>query len=136
MTQKRCGALSFDFGKKHIGVATLEVGSRSVQPAGVINANNGRPHSASLEAMVETWQPSFLVVGLPKNMNDTESQMTKDAKKFGKHLEQRFRLPVHFVDERLTSVEAQERMKQSTDNHAMAAAVIAESWLFEHASNV
>lgn len=131
--RSRHGALSFDFGMKHIGVASIEVGTRTINPKGTLQAKNGRPNLDQLDFIVNTWQPSDLIVGLPLNMDETESMMSRRARKFGKFLEDRFNLPVHFVDERLSTVEAKERNNHSPvdPDHALAAVVIGESWLHD-----
>ena len=127
----RKGALSFDFGMKHIGVASVEVTSRIVGPKCTLAAKQGKPNIDQLDFLVEAWQPTDLVVGLPLNMDDTESKMSTAARKFGQFLEKRFQLPVHFVDERLSSYEAAQRQGTQTADHALAAVAIGETWLHE-----
>lgn len=124
-------ALSFDFGLKYIGVASLEPSSRIASRAGVLHAKNGIPDSAQLDFFVETWQPTEFIVGMPLNMDSSESVMSKRARKFGKFLERRFSLQVHFVDERLTSVESREQSGNGYPDHALAAVAIANTWLHE-----
>lgn len=127
----RKGALSFDFGMKHIGVASVEVTARIVGPKCTLAASHGKPNVDQLDFLVDTWQPTDLVVGLPLNMDDSESKMSKAARKFGRFLEQRFQLPVHFVDERLSSYEAAQREGKHNADHALAAVAIGETWLHE-----
>ncbi|MDE0093492.1 MAG: Holliday junction resolvase RuvX [Gammaproteobacteria bacterium] len=124
-------ALSFDFGKKHIGVASIEVSSRTINPKGIVKANNGRPNLPQLDFIVQTWKPTDLVVGLPLHMDARPSTMSRAAQKFGTFLEKRFDLPVHYVDERLSSDEAARRSEEDEPDHALAAVVIGESWLHE-----
>lgn len=125
------GAMSFDFGMSHIGVATIELTTNSVQPTTTIQAKKGRPSIEQLDKLLDTWKPTELIVGLPLNMDDTESPMSKASRKFGKFLERRFSLPVHYVDERLTTVESSSRAKDGRPDHAIAACAIGESWLHE-----
>ena len=73
------GAMSFDFGMSHIGVAIIEIGTRSIQPTGTIKAKNGRPNTDQLDFLVNTWKPSELIVGLPLNMDDSESPMSQQV---------------------------------------------------------
>lgn len=129
------GAMSFDFGMSHIGVAIIEIGTRSIQPTGTIKAKNGRPNTDQLDFLVNTWKPSELIVGLPLNMDDSESPMSQASRKFGKYLERRFSLPVHLVDERLTTMDARDRTGNAQPNHAIAACAIGETWLHEHIVN-
>lgn len=125
------GAMSFDFGMSYIGVATIELTTNSVQPTTTIKAKKGRPSIEQLDSLLNTWKPTQLIVGLPLNMDDTESTMSKASRKFGKFLERRFSLPVHFVDERLTTVESKSRTRDGQPDHAIAACAIGESWLHE-----
>ena len=127
----REGALSFDFGMKHIGVASVQVTSRIVDPKCTLSANHGKPDVIQLDFLVDAWQPTDLVVGLPLNMDSSESQMSRAARKFGQFLENRFQLPVHFVDERLSSYEAKQRGGSRNADHALAAVAIGETWLHE-----
>ena len=127
----RKGALSFDFGMKHIGVASVEVTSQIVGPKCTLAAKHGKPDVAQLDFLVDAWQPSDFVVGLPLNMDSSESPMSKAARKFGQFLEKRFQLPVHFVDERLSSYEAAQRTGSQTADHAQTAVAIGETWLHE-----
>ncbi|MXW53627.1 MAG: Holliday junction resolvase RuvX [Gammaproteobacteria bacterium] len=125
------GAMSFDFGMSHIGVATIELTTSSVQPTTTIKAKKGRPSIEQLDLLLNTWKPTQLIVGLPLNMDDSESPMSKASRKFGKFLERRFSLPVHFVDERLTTIESKSRTSNAHSDHAIAACAIGESWLHE-----
>ncbi len=98
--------LGFDFGKKHIGVAVGRSAARLAQALDTVTAHNERPDWTHITRLIEEWRPSALVVGLPLNMDDTENDMTRAAKKFGNRLRARYNLPVHMIDERLTSVAA------------------------------
>lgn len=129
------GAMSFDFGLSNIGVATVEISTRSVQPRKTLKAKNGRPDIDQLDTLLNIWRPTELIVGLPLNMDDSESAMSKASRKFGRFLERRFSLPVHFVDERLTTVESKARTNDGWSDHSVAACLIAESWLHERALN-
>ncbi len=98
--------LGFDFGKKHIGVAVGRSAARLAQALDTVAARNELPDWTHITRLIEEWQPCALVVGLPLNMDDSENDMTRAAKKFGNRLRARYNLPVHMVDERLTSVAA------------------------------
>lgn len=98
--------LGFDFGKKHIGVAVGRSASRLAQALDTVAAVNEHPDWIHITRLIEEWRPCALVVGLPLNMDDSENDMTRAAKKFGNRLRSRYNLPVHMVDERLTSVTA------------------------------
>jgi putative Holliday junction resolvase len=67
---------------------------------------------------LKEWQPGLLLVGLPLNMDGSESPMSARAQKFSRQLHGRFNIPVELVDERLTSFAAKQQRRenqQSTD---------------------
>lgn len=87
------------------------------------------------------WEPDAIVIGVPYNMDGSESPMTAGAIGFAHRLTEQFALPVDQVDERLTSAEAgamlreqrqsgQRRRKvRRQDIDSLAAQLIADSWL-------
>ncbi len=102
--------IGFDFGKKYIGVAVGQELTGTASPLGSVKANDGIPHWQNLAKFINEWQPDFIVIGLPLNMDGTEQQLTLDAKKFGKRVQGRFGIQVKFQDERLTTADAKEQL--------------------------
>jgi putative Holliday junction resolvase len=102
--------IGFDFGKKYIGVAVGQEMTGSASPLGSIKANDGIPNWDSLSRYLKEWQPDFIVVGLPLNMDGSEQKLTLDAKKFGNRVAGRFGVKVEFQDERLTTADAKEQL--------------------------
>jgi putative Holliday junction resolvase len=102
--------IGFDFGKKYIGVAVGQEITGNASPLGSVKANDGIPHWDSLAKYLTEWQPDFIVVGLPLNMDGSEQQLTLDAKKFGNRIQGRFGIKVEFQDERLTTADAKEQL--------------------------
>ncbi len=121
--------LAFDFGLKHIGVAVGQTQTNTASPLSTLSAANGKPDWVHLELLLDEWNPDLLLVGLPLNMDDSESEMSKLARKFSRRLNGRFNLPVELVDERLSSFEANQHDVETDRKHAIAASIIAESWL-------
>lgn len=119
--------LAFDFGLKHIGVAVGQTVTRSASPLTTLTAKNGKPNWSQVANLVRQWRPNQLIVGLPLNMDDSESDMSERARKFAGKLHETTNIEVSLVDERLTSFAA--RQISADDNHALAASLIAESWL-------
>jgi putative Holliday junction resolvase len=62
---------------------------------------------------VAEWRPVELVVGLPLSLEGEEHELTRRCRRFANQLQGRFRLPVHLVDERLTSAEAESRLRDA-----------------------
>lgn len=107
-------ALAFDFGQTRIGVAqgSLQVGI--AHPIATVTGASNEQKFAQIGRLIEQWQPEYVVVGLPLNADDgSEHEMTALAKTFGHRLNGRFRLPVYWVDERFTSLYAEELLKQA-----------------------
>ena len=119
--------LAFDYGLTHIGVAAGQTVSRTASPLTTLRARHGKPDWQQLQALVDEWRPLVLIVGLPLNMDDTESDMSTRARAFAARLEALTGLGVELVDERLTSRAVQDAT--GADSHALAAVLIAESWL-------
>ena len=117
--------LAFDFGLKFIGVAVAERRHGTATPLSTVRARDGIPVWDRLDALVREWEPEGFVVGLPLNMDDTESDMSAAARRFGAKLQTRYDIGVEFVDERLSTFEAIQR----GGSHETAASIIAETWL-------
>lgn len=125
--------LAFDYGEKRIGIAVGQTLTRSANPLTTVGMTGVSPDWEAISRIVETWQPDALVVGLPLNMDGTEQAVTVSARRFGNQLRGRYRLPVHLVDERLTTREARNRLESEgrigDEDHPVAAQIILESWL-------
>jgi putative Holliday junction resolvase len=124
--------LGFDFGMKVIGVATGNTVTRTATPLTHLRAQDGAPDWQALAALLQEWQPAQLVVGLPLNMDGSESEMSQRARRFARRLHGRFGLPVVCQDERLSSYEARSRGAPREGGGAvdsLAASVILEQWL-------
>lgn len=99
--------LAFDFGEARIGVAggSEEVGIAT--PLATVAGGSKDQIFTAVGQLIAEWHPARLVVGLPSHLDGTEHELTRLARTFGNRLNGRFGLPVTFVDERLTSVEAE-----------------------------
>lgn len=102
--------LGFDYGEKYIGVAVGNRATRLAQPLDTVAVRNQAPDWPHISRLIAEWSPQALIVGLPLNMDDSENPMTRAAKKFGDRLKGRYNLPVHMVDERLTSHAARQAL--------------------------
>lgn len=128
--------LAFDFGEKRIGVATGETMLASAHPLTVIHAESNDDRFAAIGKLVAEWQPERFVVGLPVHVDGSPHEMTRLARKFGERLQKRFDRPVSYADERLTSIDAEVRLRETGRNakaakpllDAVAAQLILQSW--------
>lgn len=107
--------IALDYGLRHIGVAVGNSLLCSAQPLAVVRARNGVPDWPSLAALLSQWRPERVIVGLPLNMDGTESPMSVRAARFARQIEGRFAVPVSVQDERLTSREAKSLLRESGD---------------------
>lgn len=121
--------LAFDFGTKRVGVATGSRFSGRAEPLKSIHAE-GDARFTAIEKLVKEWQPDALVIGVPFHPDGAEHEITQRARRFGRQLKGRFRLPVFEVDERYTSVEAEAQGARDLDS--AAAALILEQYFREH----
>lgn len=109
-----------------------------------LSAGNTEAINQAIATLIEEWKPDTLVIGVPYNIDGTESRLTELATDFGNRLGKRYGLPVEHVDERLTSMEArmmlteqrrtgQRRRKiRREDIDSLSAKLIAETWLHEN----
>ncbi|PSJ46862.1 Holliday junction resolvase RuvX [Zobellella taiwanensis] len=129
--------IGFDFGLKSIGVAVGQELTATARPLTALKANDGVPDWGRIETLLKEWQPALLVVGLPLNMDGTEQDISRRARKFANRLHGRFGLAVELQDERLTTTDARARLfeaggykalgKDAVD--AVSAQLILESWM-------
>jgi len=104
--------LCFDFGEKRIGVAVGEHVLANANPHTVIDNESNEVRFEVISQLIKEWQPKLLVVGLPLNLDGAETSVTQLCKKFARRLNGRFNLPVILIDERYSSVEASDLLKQ------------------------
>lgn len=129
--------LGFDFGTRRIGVASAQAITGTASPLSPIAARDGIPDWNAVDALLAEWRPEALVVGLPLNMDDSESELSRLARKFARRLHSRYRLPVFMCDERLSSHSARgllmdlkgQRRGKLPSLDSTAAVFIAEAWL-------
>lgn len=103
--------MGLDVGSKTVGIAVSDPLGWTAQGVEIIPIDEEKGYFGydRVKALVKEYQVQAFVVGLPKHMNNSLGDRAEAAIRYGKHLEQRFGLPVYYQDERLTTVEA-ERM--------------------------
>ena len=108
--------LGLDFGSRTVGVAVsdgLLLTAQGVETIERKDENKLRQTAARIEALVKEYEVTTIVMGLPKNMNNTEGERVEKTKAFGEMLERRTGLPVVYWDERLTTVAAEQVLMES-----------------------
>jgi putative holliday junction resolvase len=135
--------LAFDFGLRRIGVACGDTLSRSAVGLKAVPADTAGPRWEVIASLLREWQPDMAVVGLPYNVDGSDSKQTTAARSFAAELTRRYALDVAMVDERYSSLEASARLKSArqsglrrrryakSDVDAAAACVILERWFSE-----
>ena len=112
--------IAFDYGLAQIGVAIGQTQTQSARPLQIIKAKDGIPNWQQLEQLFAEWQPVVVVVGLPLNMDESDSDMAIRARKFANRVHGRFGLAVELQDERLSSREAKARVREQASSTAQA----------------
>ena len=132
--------LAFDYGLRRIGVAVGEPVLNTASVLTVVKNRESGPDWQHIDKLVQEWQPAQLVVGVPRKMDGSDTDMTRAAEHFGRQLEERCGVMVAAVDERLSSREAERmladarssgRMKRRSrheDVDMLAALIILERW--------
>jgi len=128
--------LGFDYGTKKIGIAVGQTITATATPVTTLLAKQQKPDWDKISELIATWQPEALVVGMPFDLDDTETENAPRAQRFARQLEGRYHLPVYMADEKLTSMVALQELRgkriQYGDADAFAAKLILETWLSEH----
>ncbi len=108
--------LGLDYGSKTVGVAVsdeLGITAQGLETISRKSEGKLRQTCARLEELIQEYQVTAIVLGYPKNMNNTEGERAGKTLEFKEMLERRTGLPVILWDERLTTVEADEILRES-----------------------
>lgn len=132
--------LAFDFGMRRLGLASGNSVTRSAHGLRALLCRDGMPDWQEVQREVSASGAKHLIVGSPNHENGEASAMSQRARAFAAELQRRTGLPVELVDERYSSLDAQELLRdqrqsgqrrarlQKSDVDAMAAAVILRRW--------
>ena len=128
--------LAFDFGTQKMGIAVGSSLIESAMPLALFPMKDGIPNWDELLKIVKQHQPNLFLIGLPLNMDDSESELSTRSRKFARRLRHQTNIETLMVDERLTTREARDELdhyqaqgrakKLSADS--IAAALFIESW--------
>ena len=109
--------LGLDVGSKTVGVAVSDPLGFTAQGLEII-AINEEAEEFGLERLgdlIAQYKPERVVIGLPKNMNNTSGPRVEASQAYGKRVEDTFGLPVAYQDERLTTVQAERMLVEQAD---------------------
>ncbi len=128
--------MAFDFGTQKTGMAVGSSLIESATPLALFPMRDGIPNWDELLKIVKQHQPNLFLVGLPLNMDDSESELSARARKFARRLRHQTNIETWMVDERLTTREARDELDhyqsqgrgKNVSADSIAAALFIESW--------
>lgn len=137
MNGQRVSAIALDIGRKRIGVAGCDGTGLIATGLTTIERKSYDVDLAQLQQIVAARQVQVLVVGLPYSMNGNIGAQAKQVKKLAQRYATSLQLPLVYVDERLTSFQAEQLLHAQnispSRNKALidrkAAAIILQQWL-------
>ena len=125
--------LSFDFGLKRIGVAVGNLLIKQAQPLTIIDAATNAAKFAAIGTLINEWQPSSIVVGLPLHPDGAEHEMTLRCRRFANQITGRYGVATVLIDERYTSAVLSASRGEHVDSQA--AALILQQFFDTHESH-
>lgn len=132
--------LGIDFGERRVGLALSDPTATLASPLPTLKRRAGkRPPLKALADLATEHQVAAVVMGLPLALDGTETDWTRHVRQVGDALGERLAVPVHYLDERMTSVIAERRLRslglrkkdreQKERVDAGAAVLILQLWL-------
>jgi putative Holliday junction resolvase len=104
---------ALDVGDARVGVAISDELGLTTRGLGVVKRTGGARDLEAIARLLEPYEPTRLVIGLPLNMDGTEGAQAVKVRRFGERIGAHTSLPVEFWDERLTTVEAEAVMRET-----------------------
>ena len=127
--------VAFDFGIKKIGVAVGQTETNTSSPLHVIQNKDKKINWNEISIVLDEWKPDLILIGKPLNMDGTDSEIMKKVDKFFQKLKSTYEAEYQYIDERLTTFEAREILKENEKDFvdANAAKILIDSW-FENSA--
>ena len=122
--------IAFDYGEKKIGVAVGQTSTNTSSPLQIIFNKDNKTNWISISSLLDEWKPDLILLGKPLNMDGSDSEIMKKVDKFYKELKSIYDVDIEFVDERLTTFEAREILKDEKHDNvdAHAAKILIDNW--------
>lgn len=134
--------IGFDYGSKYIGVAIGQKTTNTSRALECLVLKNKKINWEQIDLLIKTWDPGSIIVGIPLTMDNQIQNTTIEALNFLKKLQNRFKLPIYKIDERLSTWEAkkyltiQNNYKLTTSEikkvNSYAAMILVQQWLNEN----
>ncbi|MCW2278038.1 Holliday junction resolvase RuvX [Heliophilum fasciatum] len=132
--------LGLDVGTKTIGVAISDPLGWTAQGIETMRRSRLETDLEQLRELVDKWEVEAIVIGMPRNMNGTYGPKSEIIRAFGQQLADKVQRPIHYWDERLTTVAAQKTLLQGDVSRAkrkqvvdkLAAVLILQNYLDGH----
>lgn len=105
--------MGLDVGARRIGVAVSDLLGVTAQGLDTLQRRNKRYDFQHLRRVIRDYNVTEIVVGLPRRLSGSDSAQTQKVQEFADELREKFELPVHLWDERLTSVEANRVLREA-----------------------
>ncbi|MBV1950747.1 MAG: Holliday junction resolvase RuvX [Cycloclasticus sp.] len=130
--------LGFDYGVKKIGVAVGDTDTHIANALTTVSAIKQKTGWAEITKLVDTWQPKLMIVGISRQEDGSDNDVTPRMIRFSRQLEGRYACPVELFDETLTTFEAKQMLFDEVQVSAtklwqvqdqLAAQLILQSWL-------
>jgi len=136
--------IAFDYGLKRTGVAIGNTLTGSASPECTLSSKDEKPDWDGITELISEWKPSKIVVGMPTELDGSDSPLKQRIERFCNQLRGRYNLVVDQENEQFTSIEAAQRLKQLRQNgrkqkvtkdevDKIAAAIILENWMQKNA---
>ena len=122
--------IAFDYGEKKIGVAVGQTSTNTSSPLQIIFNKDNQTNWNSISSLLDEWKPGLILLGKPLNMDGSDSKIMEKVDKFYKELKSIYDADIEFVDERLTTFEAREILKDEKHDNvdAHAAKILIDNW--------
>ena len=128
--------LGFDYGTRRIGIAVGQEITHTAQGLTTLTNIGNEPDWSAIDKLISQWQPQLLIVGMPHHLDDRPHELAPKVQSFGDKLKTRYQLPVAWIDEKLSSSEAEahlaqrkQRRQDKAEIDKLAAELILQTWL-------
>jgi putative holliday junction resolvase len=129
--------LAFDYGTQNIGVAVAQTITKTANALQGLKAKDGIPDWSQIEKLLTEYKPDLVLIGLPLNMDGSESELSTRARKFANRIHGRFGVVIEMVDERLSSFAAKGEVMERQGSRdyknnpvdSIAARILLDDWL-------